>query len=228
MKTNKLFSLLQFSFGALLMVAPCSKGYAENLVIEVTDKFEGLGYKELAAQWWQWASSMSDDSGAVADTTGAKCGMEQSGSVWFLAGSYESSKVKRYCTVPAGKAIFFPVINYVYWDENSASVASCKKVQRDAQINDKEVSKLFVEIDGKKLENIQRFHVPSDCFDLYARLKTAQRPTEVAHAATDGYWILLSPLSKGQHTISFGGAYQEEPDGSATLKQDIEYVLTVE
>ena len=37
----------------------------------------------------------------------------QSGSVWFLAGIFGGGSATRTCAVPAGKALYFPVLNSV-------------------------------------------------------------------------------------------------------------------
>src|SRR4051794_36336370 len=66
---------------------------------------------QLAAEWWQWAMSAPDEENPVTDTTGSNCATGQRGPVWFLAGGFGSSKVHRVCSIPAGKVLFFPVIN---------------------------------------------------------------------------------------------------------------------
>ena len=40
-------------------------------------------------------------------------GHSQSGPVWFLADTYGTKRTIRTCTVPRGKHLFFPLINYV-------------------------------------------------------------------------------------------------------------------
>ncbi len=40
------------------------------------------------------------------------CGVGQQGHVWFLTGTFnESGVVSRTCRIPAGTALFFPVLN---------------------------------------------------------------------------------------------------------------------
>ena len=49
------------------------------------------------------------------DETGEDCDVGQSGKVWFLGGVInETGSASRECTVPTGKAIFFPILN-VEW-----------------------------------------------------------------------------------------------------------------
>jgi len=78
-------------------------------VIPPQAKAHGMTYGEWSAKWWQWAVSLPLDHNPLADT--ADCSTGQLGSVWFLGGSFVSSTEERDCTVPPGKALFFPIIN---------------------------------------------------------------------------------------------------------------------
>src|SRR5262245_64466360 len=75
-------------------------------------------YSALSAQWWQWilgipvgANPGLDDG---SDQTGRACAVNQSGPVWFLAGTFTGGPVTRVCNVPAGRALFFPLVNTTY------------------------------------------------------------------------------------------------------------------
>src|ERR1051325_2933921 len=73
----------------------------------------GHSYGEWAALWWQWVLAIPADENPLTDTTGEFCDVGQAGPVWFLAGTFGSS-VERSCTIPAGKAIFVPVHNWIF------------------------------------------------------------------------------------------------------------------
>jgi hypothetical protein len=72
----------------------------------------GKSYEQWAAKWWQWAESIPYPINPIYDTTGADCAVSQHGRVWFLAGT-SGFDATRSCTIPAGKMIFFPIINYL-------------------------------------------------------------------------------------------------------------------
>ena len=40
-------------------------------------------------------------------------------------------------------------------------------------------------------------------------------------SASNGYWLLISPLEKGRHTLRYGGAL-------SSLRQEISYTLIVD
>jgi len=69
-----------------------------------------LTYGEWTARWWQWGYSVPKNSNPAYDNTGKNCAQGQKGPVWFLAGTY-GHPVDRVCTIPAGKAILFPILN---------------------------------------------------------------------------------------------------------------------
>jgi hypothetical protein len=82
----------------------------------------GHSYAEWNNRWWQWAFSIPapPDNPAfnpLFDETGSNCGRDQSGPVFYLVGVFNISgtATRNDCVVPAGKALFFPVLN-VEWD----------------------------------------------------------------------------------------------------------------
>ena len=77
----------------------------------------GRTYGEWSAAWWQWSLAIPVANHPLFDKGG--CNVGQSGPVWFLGGKVcstgdptcDSSSATRTCTVPAGKALFFPLLN---------------------------------------------------------------------------------------------------------------------
>src|SRR3954453_11906827 len=93
-----------------------AEGNGNPSVIPSNARPYGQSYVEWSNAWWQWAFSLPVPAGnpeahPLFDPTGASCGAGQSGSVWFLAGSFAGRTVVRNCTIPTGKAIFFPILN---------------------------------------------------------------------------------------------------------------------
>jgi hypothetical protein len=107
----------------------------------------------------------------VFDTTGANCGLEQRASpIFFLAGAATTDAVTRTCTVPAGKAIFFPVINVEcstveappFFGSNAQELRECAT----RLINGVDEGALTALIDGKEVQNRQDFRAQSLFFDF--------------------------------------------------------------
>ena len=67
-------------------------------------------YEARAQQWIEWISEQPWQAGPLFDQDGSRCGFEQHGGTWFLAGT-TGSTAERSCTIPAGKHLFFPLVN---------------------------------------------------------------------------------------------------------------------
>lgn len=172
----------------------------------------GASQVEWSQRWWQWAFSFERARSPVADVTGQYCGSRQAGAVWFLAGTYGTRRTERHCVVPAGKHLFFPVINHVTFRPEGAQT-SCKALMADAAATTDAPSVLALEVDGVRYAapRIARLVSPT-CFSLV--------PGGPADAAANGYFVMLPPLPPGPHLIEFAGALPG-------MQQGVTYQLTV-
>lgn len=175
----------------------------------------GLTQGEWTAAWWQWAYSFSADESPIVDRVGDRCAAGQKGSVWFLAGVYGSAPALRRCTVPAGKHLFFPIINYMS-HATTTRPTSCDELAATAKVLTDNATQLTLEIDGVEVVDVPSFRQATpECFNLGARVDEFVFPT-----AANGYFVMLKPLPPGRHTIKWGGVL-------ATLRQAVVYELTV-
>src|SRR5437660_12901041 len=78
-------------------------------VIPPQARAHGLSYGEWGAQWWRWAYSFPLAQFPPSQSGEGDCSLGQSGPVWFLAGTVGQGPVTRSCTIPTGKALFFPI-----------------------------------------------------------------------------------------------------------------------
>lgn len=139
---------LAVTTAALLLAAGISAAQNERKVLVPPGELVGgLSQAEWSRVWWQWAGSFARNESPIADRTGALCESKQSGAVWFLAGTYGTKRTIRECTVPVGKFLFFPLINYVVMPPPSRPV-SCEAVTCEAARMTDDVSTLILEIDG--------------------------------------------------------------------------------
>jgi hypothetical protein len=194
----------------------------------------GLSYGEWSAKWWQWALSIPASENPQFDPTGEDCAVGQSGPVWFLAGT-PGFPATRTCTVPTGKFILFPIINgefdYPCPDPNfqPAPGQSLQEFLTEG-INAlfDQVSSVEAEVDGVALKHLASYRVTSPLFyftgdpSLTAVFDSCITGSSQP-AVSDGYWIMLAPLSAGTHTIHFSGAI--DAFGFAT---EVTYTLVVQ
>lgn len=220
---NKFLLLLAFA------LAHPTAAFASDLALTPDVDYQGHRSAELAADWWQWAQSVSDDTNPVRDLTGVHCAVGQGGDVWFLAGGFGSSKIRRTCTVPADKALFFPLVNMVFFPTRGNDTYTCEAAKAEAAFNNDSALDLFAELDGSSIEDPKRFRVASEaCFDIFARVPATSDPYRAFPSATDGYWLFLRPLPQGRHILKFGGRYNRSSKAYGRMVQDIEYELLVQ
>jgi hypothetical protein len=184
-------------------------GNSNPRVLPPHSKPYGLTYGEWSARWWQWAFSIPLAEHPFIDSTGANCGAGQSGKVWFLVGA-TGGEVRNGCVVPAGKALFFPIINVEcstlepppFFGSNEAELRSCA----EGFLNN--IADLTCEIDGQAIQNLNLYRGGSPLFEF-----TVPDGNILGVAAgsglsvADGIYVMLAPLPVGAHTIHFTGTF---------------------
>ena len=187
-----------------------------------------MTYEEWSAKWWQWALSVPKVISPAGDITGKYCGTNQSGPVWFLAGTFGGS-VERTCTIPSGKAILFPPLNSECSFAEFPDLKSESELRECAKSLQDQTAAVDATIDGKKIEDLQSFRVQSNLFDVvYPDDNVLGIPSGKSQAVSDGVWVMLKPLPVGEHTINFKGTsvdYTTNPGN--TFVSDATYHLTI-
>lgn len=189
-------------------------------VYPITSAPYGNSYGDWAAAWWQWAFGQPVDTNPLFDETGAQCGNGQSGPVFYLAGVINvSGSAERTCTVPSGKALFFPILN-VECSNVEGNGATPVELRACAAGFADGATGMFLEVDGERVQ-LRRHRVtsPSFAFSLpennLLQFFGVNAPAgscipgtscEPYLAAGDGTYVMLAPLSDGGHTVHFGGS----------------------
>ena len=169
----------------------------------------GKTYGEWGAAWWQWALSIPADRSPFTDRTGAFCDEGQSGPVWFRGGAASSRETT--CSVPPGKSIFMPVYNWIF----GAGVYDCdpsvpgvpcdvETLRAAAAVATDAATVLEVTIDGVPVQNVRDYRATSpEPFSVtYPADNVLGLPAGTySPQVTDGYWLMLAPLSKGEHIL---------------------------
>jgi hypothetical protein len=178
----------------------------------------GISQAEWSRAWWQWAASFDRGESPISDQTGDKCHLGQGGPVWFLAGTYGARRTSRKCTVPAGKYLFFPLINYIVVPSGQVPAPNCASVTQTAKDMTDGATLLVLEFAGQRSPGMEGHRQATvDCFDLGTRV---QPRLELYPAAANGYYAMLRPLKPGTYVLHFGGALPG-------LAQALSYTLVV-
>jgi len=236
---------------SLLLLAGCQDEESEGVAVFSPDS-EPFGdtYPEWAVAWWEWVLSIPYESDPV---RGGPCDQNQPAeNVWFMAGGRGGEEM-RDCTVPNGRALFFPVLN-----ENCFScpevfgVGDCDYLDEAGLLSCLEfpvpglTEVLQVDLDGVAVEDVEdwvftsevfEIHTPDDnlshlyyedpsfdCGDPWEDGNLCGAPTgEIKLMITAGYYLMLEPLEPGEHTLHIHGGIVE-----AEWYTDVTYNLTQE
>jgi hypothetical protein len=230
----KMLAVMLFTLSLPVSVLAGSGDHVNPGVVPPQSHVHGLTYAQWSVRWWQWLLAIPADQNPTFDTTGEDCAVGQSGHVWFLAGTPGGSAT-RTCTVPPGTSLFFPIVNaemdYPCPDPTfqpapgqSLEAFLTEEVRALVDL----VSDVRLEVDGRAVTKLADFRVTSSLFyftgdpSLTAVFDSCITGSSQP-AVSDGYWVMLSPLSRGTHTIHFGGKFA--PIGFET---EATYTLIVE
>ena len=150
--------------------------------------FDPRSPEGLAARWVRWVAAAGLDESPIDDTTGAHGMANQPTDVWFLAGNRGGS-VHRRLAVPAGRDLFFPVVNGWAVSDEAPDVAELLDAVHGS-----------VAVDGAPLEpelivTRQPFVVAGARFNDIT-LRTKPKPV-----VTWGLWRSVPALAPGEHEV---------------------------
>lgn len=199
-----------------------SAGNANPTVLPPGSAPHGHTYAEWSEKWWQYVFALPVDHNPIA---GADCGNGQSGQVWFLVAGPTTVN----CAVPAGKALFFPIINSEcssleappFFGATPADRLACAKSFIDS------VTFLAAMVDGVAIQNLSayRFRSPDFTFTVPDNNILGVPGPVSGQSTADGYYLMLAPLSAGHHTIhvmgtlTFGGVFSIDTTFTLTAGQ---------
>ncbi|MBL8878006.1 MAG: hypothetical protein JNG88_02710 [Phycisphaerales bacterium] len=204
----------------------------DQRIVHRSHRVDDRTYAEWTAAWWQWATSFDLASNPILDADGSQATNGQSGPMWFLAGTFGGSAVRN-VTIPANKHLLVPIINGE-WDTvpgfsnplglpDPLSVDDIRAIVAFG-INGADIS---CEIDNRQVSNLRSFRVRSPVFSMNMNSELASAfgyPVPyVRTAVSDGYWLIIKPLSAGQHTIHFAAS-----NAATGFALDVTYNITVE
>jgi hypothetical protein len=189
----------------------------------------GNSYGEWSVRWWQWLLSIPNDTNPNFDNDPVShCTVAQTGQVWFLAGAFPGGppKVTRSCTIPAGKDLLLPLRNALFGQGlgDCTGPDDCDpNVLRASAAADVGNPTNEVTIDHVKVKNLDQYRVTSPVFSVFLPKDDpvfGLAPGTHSPVVSDGFWLLLNPLSRGHHTIQI-------KSGTPPFVFDLMYILTV-
>jgi hypothetical protein len=195
-------------------------------------KYHGKTYGEWAGAFWKWALELPLE-GHPFTTCERDFSKNQSGKVWYWSAP-DSCPGPIAATLPVGKAFFLSIRDVEtssledppFHGDTEAEQRANSRFWADHIVN------VFCIIDGMPVRNINafRFSTPQIRFTAptpWIFGSTGGTGTSVG----DGYYLMLDRLSRGKHTIHYGGTFHFDageigPD-PVDLVKDITIDLTV-
>lgn len=201
-------------------------------VIRPNTSFRGKTYSQWSASFWQWALALPLN-GHPFNECMKDFSAGQSGNVWYW--SSPDGPVTCNETIPAGTAIFLTIRDVEtssLEDPPFHGVTAVEQAANSKWFAD-HIVKVFCTIDGEPVENI----MPTYRFSSGQYVFTAPSPWVfgttggTGSSVADGYYLMLRPLSKGKHTIHYGGTFHfnagELGPDPVDLPKDVTLQLTV-
>jgi hypothetical protein len=233
MKSSSIFVVV-LGLMTLVMLTPAWAGDDKNhgdkiVVVAPGQSLFGKSYNELTGEWSNWLQEEPPDSNPAFDPDGGFCDLNQKGKIWFLAGTFFGDIPNRICEVPAGKGIFFPIFAFVSFAPDFLGEPPCQDLVEEVDqircdVNDDIAIAPFVglevTLDGEPVPDLFAYRVQSQpggftfrsgpLFEAFGIEQGDRFP-----AVADGYWILLKPLSPGEHTVNFSADF--DTDGNPDI-----------
>jgi hypothetical protein len=185
----------------------------------------GLSMGDWTAKWWQWVASTPEDENPAYSASSQGIYEQPNYPLYLLTGGYNTA-VNRTVTIPADKAIMFPVFNTEYssYEDRVASTRDELQLRAFAESETDKATYLGAELDGKPLQyyRIQsplfvQFLPKENLFDV----KPNENEINKFYTVADGYYVFLDPLPVGKHIIHLKGV---APDYKTEVTYDVNIV----
>ena len=226
---SKHLSKTSFLLSALLLIIAkpsMAATMGEVEIIPIDQPVAGKTYSQLTGEWWDWSLSFPNGLSPIEEDGVVRSGTQkQATNLWFLAGTF-GSIANRHITIPTNpeeKTLFFPLFNTLWWvpedGDTETEVRALAKENIDLVDFTLEENELSFTLDlysdgtedinisesellefrassppGGQTVNFEEGTIVTDGFGF--------SPGPRFPAVADGYWLGLTPLPLGEHTLN--------------------------
>lgn len=163
---------------------------------------------EWSAAWWQWGVALAPPGDPFTDYSGAYAGVNQSGPVFFLAGSPGGNR-SRWFEVPTNTYVLVPLLTGELSQLELGFDKSAAEIRQAALEQANLIDSLHATLDGVTIPQATLFGhreaSPDFNFDAVAYNQLGVPPGGAGIAVADGFFLMLDPLPPGIHVLTYGG-----------------------
>jgi hypothetical protein len=208
-RLNQISCLVSISVLSMLLfsitLSPVA-GQSSVNILPPGGKPYGLPYAQQIMNFWKWSIGIPAKDNPVNDPTGEKCAAGQnSSSPLFYLSFNNGGFSQRTCKVPAGKALFIPVLESEISQKESPKSITDQDLSKAAATDAGSVNSLYLKIGDKEYnyQDLLKYRTHTDAFNLNFANNglfgiTQGGPTR---AVADGFYVMTEPLAKGTYPI---------------------------
>ncbi len=201
---------------------------------------------EWSGEWWAKVFSIPAPVNPMVTEEVSHSAASNDGKVTFLFGSLFASTLNRTETIPTGTPVLVPLVP-LEWSNADTPAApdymtlpgnyTAAQLQQFATAQANLVDALTATLDGQPIDNLFAHREASGVFsyvlpaehniiqDVFGGPSSGPQTPAVA----EGYWLMLQPLSPGQHVLHFTSHSGEAPSPPlfGPFEGDVTYMLNV-
>ena len=152
-----------------------------------------------SANWWQWAAALAPPGDPFTDASGAYAGVNQSGPVFFLAGSPGGNNSRQF-NVPINTYVLVPLLASEWSQLELGFDKTAAEIRQAAQQQANQINSLHASLDGTPISPVTLFthREVSPDFNFVAVYNNRVGINAVGSsgiAVADGYFLMLAPLT---------------------------------
>jgi hypothetical protein len=234
---------------SLMPVISSAQSQQGDYIFPVNSSPYGVSFKDWTEKWWQWFLSIPKQhnpnmENALGDKYQAvDCSYLQdpSSPVFFVPYVMKESgqPAEATCNTSEGKAVMVGIDNgWMDTGDPRTKGADAQKLASYVKETNIYPNKFDITLDGKPvpLTNEEKYRVLSDPFNVTFPEDTFWEPPGTYQAVADGWYLMLKPLSPGEHILHYTTGYRDHrsdptiPIGQGNKEpyiQDVTYRLLV-
>jgi hypothetical protein len=223
-----LFLLVAVGVVALAAASPVASASgsprATGEVMPAGKTLGGAGYDEWLNRWEIWALATPTPTNPLAQAKRCQAPPQPFTKVWLLS-TWGGGKITITCTIPAGRALFVPlVVNTLVENEKLDTFA---KLRSQARTVFNDTKALRVTIDGAPIASPTAYRATTRDLTLAVPADNILGvPAGKVKAMGAGYALLVTGLTPGKHEIVVSATIK--PKGRPAFESGQRYRLTIE